>query len=44
MANNSEEGSTLPRLKHALGSCVCRAEQTAPGISPRQSFEGFWCS
>ena len=40
----SEKGSTLPRLKHALGSCIYRAERTAAGILLLQSLEAFWCS
>ena len=43
MANNSEKSSTLPWLKHALGSCICRTEQTVAGISS-QSFKEGWSS
>ncbi len=43
MADNSEKGSTPPQLKHALGSCIYRAEQTAIGILLRL-LKGFWCS
>ena len=43
MANNGEKGSTLPRLKHGLGSCIYCTDETPAGILFRPLLKGYWC-